>query len=114
MTRGESIQTKVHYKGSNDDFVVFVDDVDTYHKWRSDKSIPLAHFVSTFKVFTTHKCVGFDWISMRSTTNLFTDTVLRVTWTQLPRTSSVQNSTLKMKTKSSRRFSRAVTVKRLR
>lgn len=60
MTRGESVQTKVHYKGSNDDFVVFVDDVSTYNQWRKDKSVPLAHFVSTFNVFTTHKYVEFE------------------------------------------------------
>ncbi|CEJ81665.1 hypothetical protein VHEMI01783 [[Torrubiella] hemipterigena] len=55
MTRGEAVQTKVHYKGKNEDYVVFVDDADTYKKWQSDKSIPMAHFVSTFQVFTTHK-----------------------------------------------------------
>jgi Shwachman-Bodian-Diamond syndrome (SBDS) protein len=57
MTRGESTQFKVHYKGKEDDFVVFVDDVDTYKKWQSDKSIAMAHFMSSFKVFITHKYV---------------------------------------------------------
>lgn len=55
MTRGESHQSKVHYKGKQDDFLVFVDDVETYKKWLNDSSIPLAHFVSTFKVYLTHK-----------------------------------------------------------
>lgn len=55
MTRGESVQTKVHYKGNQDDFVIFVDDLDTYKKWQADNSLPLAHFISSFQVFTTHK-----------------------------------------------------------
>ncbi|KAF4495161.1 shwachman-bodian-diamond syndrome [Fusarium agapanthi] len=53
MARGETQQTKVHYKGS-DDFIIFIDDVETYQKWKSDKSIPLAHFISSFKIFLTH------------------------------------------------------------
>ncbi|RGP75011.1 shwachman-bodian-diamond syndrome [Fusarium longipes] len=53
MARGETTQTKVHYKGS-DDFVIFIDDVETYQKWKTDKSIPLAHFISSFKIFLTH------------------------------------------------------------
>lgn len=55
MTKGEATQIKVHYKGKTDDFIIFVDDNETYKKWMNDKSIPLAHFVSTFKVFTTGK-----------------------------------------------------------
>lgn len=47
----------VHYKGKQEDFLVFVDDVDTYKKWQSDKSVPLAHFISTFQVFQTHRYV---------------------------------------------------------
>ncbi|KAJ3518951.1 hypothetical protein NM208_g14320 [Fusarium decemcellulare] len=54
MARGEATQTKVHYKGSSEDFLVFVDDVESYKKWQSDKSVPLAHFVSSFKIFLTH------------------------------------------------------------
>ncbi|CAK7223239.1 hypothetical protein SCUCBS95973_005110 [Sporothrix curviconia] len=57
MARGETIQTKVHYRGSDEDFIVFVDDVDDYKKWQSDPSVPLSHFVSTFKVFTTQRGV---------------------------------------------------------
>lgn len=55
MTRGEATKSKIHYKGKTDDFLVFVDDVDTYKKWQSDKSIPLAHFISSFKIFLTHR-----------------------------------------------------------
>lgn len=60
MTRGEATQIKVHYKGKQEDFIVFVDDVETYKKWLSDKSIPPAQFVSTFKVFLTHKYVSLS------------------------------------------------------
>ncbi|KAK4105861.1 DUF1960-domain-containing protein [Parathielavia hyrcaniae] len=55
MTRGEANHVKVHYKGSDEDFVVFLDSVEDYKKWQSDKSVPLAQVVSSFKVFTTHK-----------------------------------------------------------
>lgn len=55
MTRGEGFQTKVHHKGKLDDYVVFIDDVTIYEKWFSDKSIPLAHFISPLTVFLTHK-----------------------------------------------------------
>jgi hypothetical protein len=56
MARGETTQAKVHFKGSQDDYLVFVDDVDTYKQWaKGDTTIPLAHFVSSFKVFRTHK-----------------------------------------------------------
>lgn len=53
--KGAATQIKVHYKGNEDDFLVFVDDLETYKKWQDDKSIPLAHFVSAFKIFVTHK-----------------------------------------------------------
>jgi len=55
MTKGEATQTKVHLKGKEDDFLVFIDDVDTYNKWKTDKSVPMAHFMSSFKIFCTHK-----------------------------------------------------------
>jgi hypothetical protein len=55
MPRGEGQQTKVHYKGKEDDFIVFVDDSKTLKEWKKDKSIPLAHFVGSFKVFVSHK-----------------------------------------------------------
>ncbi|OAQ63384.1 ribosome maturation protein SBDS [Pochonia chlamydosporia 170] len=56
MTRGESTQSKVHYKGSIDDFLVFVEDPEQYKQWlKGDTSIPLAQFVSAFKIFLTHR-----------------------------------------------------------
>ena len=55
MARGEANQIKVHYKGKDEDFLVFVDDAKAAKDWKSDKSIPLAQVVSSFKVFVTHK-----------------------------------------------------------
>ncbi|KKY36826.1 putative shwachman-bodian-diamond syndrome protein [Diaporthe ampelina] len=52
--KGGATQVKVHFKGQDDDFLVFVDDLETYKKWQEDKSVPLAHFVSAFKIFVTH------------------------------------------------------------
>ena len=48
------MQNKVHFKGAGDDWIVFVDDVETYKKWQTDKSAALTHFVSSFNVFVTH------------------------------------------------------------
>jgi hypothetical protein len=55
MARGGAEQIKLHFKGKSDDFLVFLDDVETYKKWLNDKSIPLTQFVSSFEVFVTHK-----------------------------------------------------------
>ena len=57
MTRSEAAQTKVHYKGENtgDDFIIFIDSADAMQKWKTDKTIPLAQVVQSFKVFTTRR-----------------------------------------------------------
>ncbi|KAK3310095.1 ribosome maturation protein [Chaetomium strumarium] len=55
MARGDVDHVKVHYKGKDEDFVVFIDSTEDYQKWLSDKSVPLAQVVSSFKVFTTNK-----------------------------------------------------------
>jgi len=55
MVKGGATETKVHYKGKDEDFIVFVDDVQALRDWKSDKSIPLAHVVQAFKIFVTHK-----------------------------------------------------------
>lgn len=54
MARGETQQTKVYLKGSSEEFLIFIDDVEAYKKWQTDKSVPLAHFISSFKIFLTH------------------------------------------------------------
>jgi ribosome maturation protein Sdo1 len=55
MARGDVNHVKVHYQGQDEDFIVFLDSVEDYQKWRGDKSVPLAQVVSSFKVFTTHR-----------------------------------------------------------
>jgi len=55
MARGGTVQSKVHYKGTSDDFLVFVDDIEAYKKWLGDKSVPLVEVISSFKVFVTHR-----------------------------------------------------------
>ncbi|KAF1973630.1 shwachman-Bodian-diamond syndrome protein [Bimuria novae-zelandiae CBS 107.79] len=53
--RGNDQQTKVHYKGKEDDFIIFVDSADAFKEWKKDSSIPLAQVVSGWKVFHTNK-----------------------------------------------------------
>lgn len=55
MTRGQAQQVKVHYKGKDDDFVIFIEDAKAAQAWRTDKSISLVQIVSAFKVFVTHR-----------------------------------------------------------
>ncbi|KAL8868156.1 MAG: hypothetical protein Q9174_005174 [Haloplaca sp. 1 TL-2023] len=55
MTRGTGSQSKVHYQGKDEDFVIMVDDVQAVKDWKDDRSIPLAQVVSGFKIFVTHK-----------------------------------------------------------
>ena len=55
MARGaNSPQSRVHYKGKDEDFILLVDDLEAVRKWREDKTIPMAQVVSSFKVFVTH------------------------------------------------------------
>ncbi len=55
MPRGNAVQSKVHYQGKEEDFVIFVDEPAAVQKWKGDRSIPLAQVVSGFKIFVTHK-----------------------------------------------------------
>lgn len=52
---GKGGQVKVHYKGENDDFLVFVDSAQSVRDWKADKSVPLAQVVNGWKIFVTHK-----------------------------------------------------------
>ncbi|PQE11496.1 Ribosome maturation SBDS N-terminal protein [Rutstroemia sp. NJR-2017a BBW] len=56
MTRGNTQEVKVHYRGKNvhDDFLVYVTDADLLVKWRNDKTIPMAEVIDSYKVFVTH------------------------------------------------------------
>ncbi|ETN46866.1 uncharacterized protein HMPREF1541_01055 [Cyphellophora europaea CBS 101466] len=55
MPRGNASVTKCHYKGKDEDFIVFVESADDVEKWKNDSSIPLAQVVSGFKIMITHK-----------------------------------------------------------
>jgi hypothetical protein len=55
MPRGNEQQTKVHYKGNEDDFIIFVESSEEVQKWKNDSSVPLAQVVNGWKVFVTHK-----------------------------------------------------------
>ncbi|KAG8624703.1 hypothetical protein KVT40_007770 [Elsinoe batatas] len=53
--RGNAQTCKVHFKGSEDDYVIFVENGKAVRDWKSDKSIPLAQVVNGWKIFVTHK-----------------------------------------------------------
>jgi len=53
--KGGGQNTKVHYKGADDDFVIYVESIQAVEEWKADKSVPLAQVVNGWKVFTTHK-----------------------------------------------------------
>ncbi|KAL6714070.1 hypothetical protein ACLMJK_008564 [Lecanora helva] len=55
MPRGNAGQSKVHYQGKEEDFVIYIDDIKAVQEWKNDRSIPLAQVVSGFKIFVTHK-----------------------------------------------------------
>ncbi|CAI7661362.1 hypothetical protein PCG10_004688 [Penicillium crustosum] len=54
MARGNETANKIFYKGSSDDFIVFVDDLETLKKWKSDRSVPLTEVLNGWKIFVTH------------------------------------------------------------
>lgn len=55
MTRGAAHLAKVHYKGKDDDFIIFVEDPKAAESWKTDKSIPLVQVVSAFQIFINHR-----------------------------------------------------------
>ncbi|KAK5945736.1 hypothetical protein PMZ80_002944 [Knufia obscura] len=55
MPSGAGNVTKVHYKGQEEDFIVFVESAEDLKNWKGDRSIPLAQVVDSFQVFVTHK-----------------------------------------------------------
>lgn len=54
MPRGNETASKIFYKGSSDDFIVFVDDLEILKKWKSDRSVPLTEVLNGWKIFVTH------------------------------------------------------------
>jgi hypothetical protein len=55
MTRGGAEQAYAHFKGKDETFIVYLDDAAAAEKWKTDKTIPLAQVVGSFKIFITHK-----------------------------------------------------------
>jgi hypothetical protein len=53
--KGNAQQSKVHYRGKEEDFVIFVENSQAFKDWKEDKSIPLTDVVNGWKVFVTHK-----------------------------------------------------------
>ena len=53
--RGHDQQIKVHYKGTSNDFIVFVESAKAVQDWKADKSVPLVQVLDSFKVFVTNK-----------------------------------------------------------
>ncbi|KAF2662505.1 shwachman-Bodian-diamond syndrome protein [Lophiostoma macrostomum CBS 122681] len=53
--KGNDVQTKVHLKGKDDDFIIFVDSAEAVQNWKNDSSVPLAQVVNGWKIFVTHK-----------------------------------------------------------
>ncbi|GAB7355165.1 hypothetical protein MBLNU459_g5733t1 [Dothideomycetes sp. NU459] len=55
MVRGNAAQVKVHLKGKDEDFIIFVESGQAVKDWKADKSVPLAQVVNGWKVFVSHK-----------------------------------------------------------
>ncbi|KAE8307115.1 hypothetical protein RU639_013823 [Aspergillus parasiticus] len=55
MTRGNTRQSKVFYKGPTEDFVIMVEDVTAVQNWRRDHSVPLAQVLDGWKIFTSRQ-----------------------------------------------------------
>ncbi|EPS41400.1 hypothetical protein H072_4702 [Dactylellina haptotyla CBS 200.50] len=53
--RGGNNVHKVHLKKGENDFIVLVEDTDSFKKWKDDSSVPLAQVVDGFTIYTTHK-----------------------------------------------------------
>jgi hypothetical protein len=56
--RGNAPQVKVHFKGSDDDYIIFVESAQAVQKWKNDKSTPLPQVVGAFTVHVSHKYVS--------------------------------------------------------
>ncbi|GAM87377.1 hypothetical protein ANO11243_054010 [Dothideomycetidae sp. 11243] len=52
--RGNAVTCRVHYKGKEDDFIVFAESSKAVSDWKSDRSIPLAQVVNGWKIFVSH------------------------------------------------------------
>lgn len=55
MARGEAKQTRVYFKGKENEFVVFVDNLEAVEKWKAEQTTPLVQVVKVFTIFVTQK-----------------------------------------------------------
>lgn len=61
--RGENASSKIFYKGKSDDFIIFIEDVDTLRKWKTDSTVPLSDVINGWKIFVTHKYASPTYFS---------------------------------------------------
>jgi ribosome maturation protein Sdo1 len=102
MPRGNGPVTKVFFKGSTDDFIVFIESPEELAKWKQDKSIPLTDVVNSFKIMVTHKHGAqgeMDTASNASLENEFgtkneDEVIIKILEQGQPQTVSVRNSIL--------------------
>ncbi|KAJ8608142.1 hypothetical protein MRB53_039821 [Persea americana] len=77
--RGNSGQVICHYKGKEDDFIVYVESSKAVSDWKADSTIPLVDVVKGFKVFVTHKVCHS--IKAEAIMLMSTGTALKALWT---------------------------------
>jgi hypothetical protein len=60
MTRGNTQEVKMHYKGLNtgDDYLIYIASAELAREWKKDKTIPLVDVLDGFFVFVSHKYVA--------------------------------------------------------
>jgi hypothetical protein len=60
MTRGNTQEVKMHYKGQNtgDDYLIYIASAQAVKDWVKDKTIPLVEVLDGFFVFVSHKYVS--------------------------------------------------------
>ena len=51
--RATDYSSRIHYKGSNTDFVMFALSPEAFQKYRKDTSVPLTEVLDAFTVYTT-------------------------------------------------------------
>jgi hypothetical protein len=55
MARGEAKQTRVYFKGKENEFVVFVENPEAAEQWKADQTTPLVQVVKAFTIYVTQK-----------------------------------------------------------
>jgi hypothetical protein len=55
MVGANTRQSKVFYQGQTEDFVIFVADIVTAQKWKTDHSIPLEQVMDVWKIYSSHQ-----------------------------------------------------------